>query len=68
MHLLGKNKIIRNNSKKANKNKINDWNFRWQYFYTFENMLKFKTLKLLWTTFDNTKNNLDNHLTPQKNF
>lgn len=46
--------------------KINDWNFRWQYFYTFEKMLyipKGSVIKLE-AVYDNTLNNMDNPFNP----
>ena len=48
--------------------KIDDWNFRWQYFYTFEKMLKIPKNSdiIVEATFDNTKNNLDNPFDPPR--
>lgn len=45
---------------------IEDWNFRWQYFYTFKKLLKIPAGSLLKVeaTFDNTTNNLDNPFDP----
>lgn len=45
---------------------IEDWNFRWQYFYTFKNLLKIPKGSLLKVeaTFDNTLDNLDNPFDP----
>ena len=48
--------------------KIDDWNFRWQYFYTFPKMLHLPagTLIKVEAIFDNTLNNMDNpHNPPQ---
>ena len=48
--------------------KIDDWNFRWQYFYTFPKMLHLPAGSLIKVEaiFDNTLNNLDNpHNPPQ---
>ncbi len=71
MHLLGKKiKSYAITPKKDTINliKINDWNFRWQYFYTFENMLKIPKNSeiIVEATFDNTKNNLDNPFDPPR--
>lgn len=45
---------------------IEDWNFRWQYFYTFKHLLKIPRGSLIKVeaTFDNTTNNLDNPFDP----
>lgn len=48
--------------------KIDKWNFRWQYFYTFKKMLhipKGSTIKLE-ALFDNTLNNMDNPFNPPR--
>lgn len=46
--------------------KIDNWNFRWQYFYTFKKMLKIPKGSLIRVeaVFDNTENNLDNPYSP----
>ena len=46
--------------------KINDWNFRWQYFYTVPKMLYLPkgTLIKVEALFDNTPNNMDNPFNP----
>jgi hypothetical protein len=46
--------------------KINDWNFRWQYFYTVPKMLFLPkgTLIKVEALFDNTPNNMDNPFNP----
>lgn len=48
--------------------KIDNWNFRWQYFYTFEKMLKIPKGSLIRVEaiFDNTENNLDNPYSPPR--
>ena len=71
MHLLGKkikSYAITPQKDTINLIKINEWNFRWQYFYTFENMLKIPKNSeiIVEATFDNTKNNLDNPFDPPK--
>ena len=71
MHLLGKkvkSYAITPQKDTINLIKINDWNFRWQYFYTFENMLKIPKNSeiIVEATFDNTKNNLDNPFDPPR--
>lgn len=47
---------------------IEDWNFRWQYFYTFKKLLKIPkgTLIKVEATFDNTTNNFDNPFDPPR--
>ena len=48
--------------------KIDDWNFRWQYFYTFPKMLHLSAGSVIKVEaiFDNTLNNMDNpHNPPQ---
>lgn len=71
MHLLGKkikSYAITPQKDTINLIKINDWNFRWQYFYTFENMLKIPKNSeiIVEAMFDNTKNNLDNPFDPPR--
>jgi hypothetical protein len=46
--------------------KIKDWNFRWQYFYTFPQIvhLPIGTLVKVEALFDNTLNNMDNPFNP----
>lgn len=48
--------------------KIDDWNFRWQYFYTFEKMLKIPKGSIIRVeaVFDNTESNLDNPYSPPR--
>ena len=48
--------------------KIDDWNFRWQYFYTFEKMLKIPKGSIIRVEalFDNTESNLDNPYSPPR--
>ena len=46
--------------------KINNWNFRWQYFYTFKKMLKIPAGSeiIVEAVYDNTINNPDNPFSP----
>mgnify|MGYP006137337735 CR=1 FL=1 len=46
--------------------KIKDWNFRWQYFYTFPKIVHLpkETLIRVEAIFDNTLNNMDNPFNP----
>tara|TARA_B100000575_G_scaffold292267_1_gene300177 strand:+ start:670 stop:2013 length:1344 start_codon:yes stop_codon:yes gene_type:complete len=46
--------------------KIDDWNFRWQYFYTFKKMLKIPAGSeiVVEASYDNTTNNKDNPFNP----
>ena len=69
MHLLGKS--FKSYAVTENKDtipliKIDDWNFRWQYFYTFEKMLKIPKNSeiIVEAEFDNTMGNLDNPFDP----
>jgi len=71
MHLLGKSFLayaitIANDTIPLIK--IDDWNFRWQYFYTFEKMLKIPAGSeiIVEAVYDNTINNPDNPFSPPK--
>ena len=46
--------------------KIPRWDFHWQYFYTFEKMLKIPKGSVIhvYATFDNTANNPENPFNP----
>tara|TARA_B100000795_G_scaffold67136_1_gene46104 strand:+ start:21795 stop:23138 length:1344 start_codon:yes stop_codon:yes gene_type:complete len=46
--------------------KIKDWNFRWQYFYTFPQIIHLPkgTIIKVEALFDNTLNNMDNPFNP----
>tara|TARA_B100001250_G_scaffold276173_1_gene238630 strand:+ start:550 stop:1911 length:1362 start_codon:yes stop_codon:yes gene_type:complete len=48
--------------------KIDNWNFRWQYFYTFKKMLKIPAGSeiIVEAIYDNTENNPDNPFSPPK--
>jgi len=69
MHLLGKSFIayaINPQGDTIPLIRIKNWDFRWQYFYTFERMLKIPagTLIIVEGTFDNTVNNPLNPFNP----
>jgi len=71
MHLLGKSFLayavtLRNDTIPLIK--IDNWNFRWQYFYTFKNMLKIPAGSeiIVEAIYDNTSNNPDNPFDPPK--
>ena len=71
MHLLGKSfksYVITEKLDTIPLIKIDNWNFRWQYFYTFNKMLKIPKNSdiIVEATFDNTINNLDNPYDPPK--
>ncbi len=46
--------------------RINKWDFRWQYFYTFKNMVKIPKGATIYAegVYDNTKNNPNNPFNP----
>ena len=48
--------------------KIDNWNFRWQYFYTFKNPLKITggSEIIVEATYDNTIDNHDNPFSPPR--
>jgi hypothetical protein len=69
MHLLGKSFLsyaVTLNNDTIPLIKIDNWNFRWQYFYTFKKMLKIPAGSeiIVEATFDNTINNPDNPFSP----
>ena len=71
MHLLGKSfksYVVTEKLDTIPLIKIDNWNFRWQYFYTFNKMLKIPKNSdiIVEATFDNTINNLDNPYDPPK--
>lgn len=47
---------------------IPEWNFRWQYFYTYPTMLKIPAGSeiIVFATFDNTSNNPENPFSPPR--
>lgn len=71
MHLLGKSFIAYAIDPEGNTIpliKINKWDFRWQYFYTYKKMLKIPkgSTIIVKATFDNTKNNPFNPFDPPR--
>ena len=72
MHLLGKS--FKAYAVSSNQNdtipliKIDDWNFRWQYFYTFPKMIKIPAGYeiIVEAEFDNTTKNVDNPFNPPR--
>ncbi|MGB0871187.1 MAG: hypothetical protein ACPGSD_16475 [Flavobacteriales bacterium] len=71
MHLLGKSMkayAITPQSDTIPIIHIEDWNFRWQFFYTFEKLLVLQkgTTIIVEATFDNTTDNLDNPFDPPR--
>lgn len=71
MHLLGKNLrafAIDPNNDTIPLIRINRWDFRWQYFYTFPKILKLPTgtTIVVEATFDNTVQNKNNPFNPPK--
>ncbi len=71
MHLLGKTfkaYAVKPNNDTIPLVKIDDWNFRWQFFYTYEKMkhLPAGTLIKVEAMFDNTLANPDNPFNPPK--
>jgi len=72
MHLLGKSFLayavtLKNDTIPLIK--IDNWNFRWQYFYTFQKMLKIPAGSeiIVEAIYDNTTNNPDNPFSPPQN-
>ena len=71
MHLIGKSFLayaVTLKNETIPLIKIDEWNFRWQYFYTFKKMLKIPAGSeiIVEATYDNTKNNPDNPFSPPK--
>ncbi len=71
MHLLGKSfkaYAVKPNNDTIPLVKIDDWNFRWQFFYTYEKMLPLPkgTLIKVEALFDNTLANPDNPFNPPR--
>ena len=69
MHLIGKEFkafAIPPNADTIPLIKIDNWNFRWQYFYTFPTMIHLpkNTRIVVESIFDNTLNNMDNPFNP----
>lgn len=71
MHLLGKSFwafIVTPNQDTIPLIKINKWDFRWQYYYTFPNPVKYTKGSVIhvYGTFDNTAQNPNNPNRPPK--
>lgn len=71
MHLLGKSMkayIITPLQDTIPLIHIKDWNFRWQFFYTYKTLIKVPkgSLMKVEATFDNTLDNLDNPFDPPR--
>ena len=71
MHLLGKSFLayaVSLNNDTIPLIKIDNWNFRWQYFYTFKKMLKIPAGSeiIVEAVYDNTTDNPDNPFSPPK--
>ena len=71
MHLLGKSfkaYAISSENDTTPLIKINNWNFRWQYFYTFPKMIKIPAFSeiIVEAEFDNTIQNVDNPFNPPR--
>lgn len=71
MHLLGKSfwaYAITNQNDTIPLIRIKKWDFRWQYFYTFEKMVKIPAgaTIIVEGVFDNTRNNPNNPFSPPR--
>ncbi len=71
MHLLGKNFIayaVTTNGDTIPMIKINKWDFRWQYFYTYKKMLKIPQGSTIHVEaiYDNTRQNPNNPFSPPR--
>ncbi|HMT28556.1 MAG TPA: hypothetical protein PKD91_04680, partial [Bacteroidia bacterium] len=71
MHLLGKSFLayaIIPNGDTIPLVRINNWDFRWQYFYTFRNMIRIPGGSVICAegVFDNTVNNPNNPFSPPR--
>jgi hypothetical protein len=69
MHLIGKTFwafALKQNGDSIPLIKINKWDFRWQYYYTFKHPVKLETGTTIhvYGTFDNTKGNPNNPFHP----
>ena len=69
MHLIGKSFwafAVKSNGDTIPLIKINKWDFRWQYYYTFKNPVKLEsgTSIFAFGTFDNTIKNPNNPFHP----
>ena len=71
MHLLGKSFLayaIKPDGDTIHLIRINRWDFRWQYFYTFKKMLKIPSGSTIFVegVYDNTENNPLNPFHPPR--
>lgn len=71
MHLLGKKFLAYAITPKGDTIKlikINKWDFRWQYFYTFKTMMKIPKGSIVHAegVYDNTRHNPDNPFSPPR--
>ncbi len=71
MHLIGKKFwafAVKANGDTIPLIRINKWNFRWQYYYTFKNPVKIEAGATIhvYGTFDNTEKNPDNPFHPPR--
>lgn len=71
MHLLGKSFwafAVKQNGDTIPMIRINKWDFRWQYFYTYEKMLKIPQGATIHVeaVFDNTRKNPNNPFSPPR--
>ncbi len=71
MHLIGKTFwafAIKPNGDTIPLIKINKWDFRWQYYYTFKHPVKLESGSTIFVygTFDNTKKNPNNPFSPPR--
>lgn len=71
MHLLGKQfwaYALTPNGDTIPLIRINKWDFRWQYFYTFEKMVKIPAGSVIHAegVYDNTRNNPNNPFSPPR--
>lgn len=71
MHLLGKSFLayaVTTEHDTIPLIRINKWDFRWQYFYTFKKMLKIPKGAIIHTegVFDNTRHNSNNPFSPPR--
>lgn len=71
LHMLGKSFLayaIKPNGDTVNLIRIKKWDFRWQYFYTFQKMVPLPkgSLIVAIAEFDNTANNPNNPFNPPK--
>lgn len=71
MHLIGKHFLayaVRPGGDTIPIIRINKWDFRWQYYYTFNHPIKIEKGSIIhvYGTFDNTNNNINNPFHPPR--